>query len=49
MILIFPGEGEYIMPTSTVFGLSEAEKVALKSDGLEVTSFLMLMMNDDQL
>ena len=30
------GEGEYIMPTSTVFGLSDAEKAALKSDGLEV-------------
>ena len=35
------------MPTSTVFGLSEAEKAALKSDGLEVDRTVFSCYNDN--
>ena len=33
----FVGEGEYVIPTSTIFGLTPDEMSALKKDGLQIS------------
>ena len=36
-IFNFVGEGEYVIPTSTIFGLTPDEVSGLKGDGLKIS------------